>query len=228
MSILAIGAADSSGLSGLWMYAHSAECDCRIFPVTACVIARSRDGRVKAVSATPPTIIARQIDAATEIEHPQACIVGMLARHQAVHRVAERIQRREICNIVLAPVLGREDGRDLMTAQGIKQTRRQLVPLADIIVGDAQTLQSLANSERGVAAAAQALRDNGAKSVIALWQQADKFVCRVFAGQTAQFSLGPGSQMDQTLIDRLAVASALSLTEGKSLTERLSQWSAGC
>ncbi len=138
-AVLAIGAADSSGAHGITVYSRvTGEYGLQCLPVTACVVARGGENLVRVVNAVPPSIIARQIDAAWDFR-PGACVVGMLARHQSVDIVDERISRRELRNVVLAPELGISRGRALMTARGMKQTARRLLRKGLIVVCDEET-----------------------------------------------------------------------------------------
>lgn len=213
MAILAVGASDASGMSGLSVYVRAAEKGAPVHPVAACVVARGAGERIRAVCAVPPRIIARQIDACVEIARPGAAIAGMLARHQAVEVVAERISRREIHNVVLVPVLGREDGRDLLTAQGIKRTRSRLVPLAEVVIGEAKTLAALAGMQ-GAVKSSEALRALGARSVILLERRGTEALCRVFGEARSEFSFSVGDAPASALADMAGSAVAVALSEG--------------
>ncbi len=136
--IAAVGAADSSGTMGLAAASlTAADFGMTAACVTACVVARAKDGEVRAVHAVPPRIVARQMDAAAALK-PGAGVIGMLARHQTLAAVAERIRRREMRRWVLDPVTGVSAGRQLMTARGVKLLSRMLVPLCEIVCIDAR------------------------------------------------------------------------------------------
>ncbi len=168
--IAAVGAADSSGTMGLAAasltavdFGMTAAC------VTACVVARARNGEVRAVHAVPPRIVARQMDAAAALK-PGAGVIGMLARHQTLTAVAERIRRREMRRWVLDPVTGVSAGRQLMTARGVKLLSRVLVPLCEVVCIDARGADAWPGIEiggmPGAARAAEKLLGDGADWVL--------------------------------------------------------------
>ena len=171
--MIAAGAADTSGAAGLALYARvAAAAGVDLRPVTACVTARDREGRVRAVQAVAPRIIARQMDCAAQSGEVRAVFVGMLARHQAVDAVAERLRRRELGNVVLYPVLGCSGGRALMTSQGIKRTALGLVPRCRLVVCEADAAGLLGRTEvRGRESffqAANCVLERGSEAVLML------------------------------------------------------------
>ncbi len=171
--MIAAGAADTSGKAGLALYARiAAAAGVDLRPVTACVTATDGEGVVRAVQAVAPRIIARQMDCAARGERAGSMMVGMLARHQAVDTVAERIRRRELVNVVMHPVLGHSAGRALMTARGIKRTALALAPRCRMVVCDGGTAALLSHTEvRGRESffeAARAVLEKGTEAVLML------------------------------------------------------------
>lgn len=128
---------DSSASRGLALAVQvAADLGCSANCVTTCVVARSRDGEVRGVHVVPPRMVARQMDAVAQAR-PTAGVIGMLARHQVASAVAGRIARRELSGWVMDPVVGVENGRQMLTSQGARVLARALVPLCEVVCIDA-------------------------------------------------------------------------------------------
>lgn len=171
-TVLAIGHMDTGGRQGLCAYAEGVSAaGAVLLPVTACVTARDRRGELTGVGVLPPSVVARQMDAAAT-HHPEAVVVGMLGRHQTASRVVERIRRRELKRVVLCPRLAMENGRQLMTSKGTQVVAGVLGGLADLVICSAPELEILAGrAVRSRAEAEEAARDlvsRGASAVLML------------------------------------------------------------
>jgi len=131
--VLTIAGSDPSGGAGV-------QADLRVFERLGCygmtvvtaVTAQNTVG-VQKVHKVPPRIIAAQIDSVTRDIGVDACKIGMLYAEQAVDTVAERIDRREIPNVVLDPVIAAKDGTRLLSTKGIVRMKRRLIPRCLIV-----------------------------------------------------------------------------------------------
>ena len=136
--------------------------------VTA-VTAQNTQG-VQKIHKVPPRIIAAQIDSVARDIGMDACKIGMLYDPTAVDTVAERIERREIPNVVLDPVIAAKDGTLLLAVKGIKRMKRVLIPKALVVTPNAEEAGILSGipvrSMDDVKQAARAIYDLGCKYVL--------------------------------------------------------------
>ncbi len=136
--VLTIAGSDPSAGAGI-------QADLKVFErlgvygltVVTAVTAQNTLG-VQKVHKVPPRLIAAQIDSITRDIGVDACKIGMLYTPQAVDAVAERVQRREIPNVVLDPVIAAKDSTRLLSDKGIDRLRRRLIPLALVVTPNAQ------------------------------------------------------------------------------------------
>lgn len=144
---LTIAGSDSSGGAGI-------QVDLRIFAdigvyglsaVTAVTAQNSRG--VQKINKVPPRIVAAQIDSVTRDIGVDACKIGMLYAHQVVDRVAERIARCEIPNVVLDPVIFAKEGTRLLLAQGVQRMRRNLISRSTLVTPNLTEAGELAKRE---------------------------------------------------------------------------------
>lgn len=98
---------------------------------------------VHRICKTPPRIVAAQIDAATRDFNVAACKVGMLYSPQIVDLVAERIDRREIPNVVLDPVMLAKNGEELLRPAAVKRMKRHLIPKVTLVTPNADEAEAL-------------------------------------------------------------------------------------
>lgn len=117
-----------------------------------------------------PRIVAAQIDAVARDFDVAACKIGMLYSPQMVGLVAERIDRREIPNVVLDPVIKAKNGEELLTEPAIKRLKRWLIPKVTLITPNADEARVLTgitvNDLTTAREAAEALVGMGAKSAL--------------------------------------------------------------
>lgn len=169
--VLVTGALDSHPAKGLLGCCRTLETlGLEAVPVTTAILARDIKDRLWGVHVTPPRFVAKQLDAAVRSSSPDACIVSMLARHTTVAQVAERLKRREIGRVVLAPVMGHQNGRTLLTATGVKWTLGLLVPGSSLVILQAKDAgemlgSAVGNLEQARRAAAE-LVSRGAKAAL--------------------------------------------------------------
>ena len=122
------------------------------------------------INKLPTSIINAQIDVLTKDFEISACKIGMLYSPVIVSLVAERIERRNIKNVVLDPVMKAKDGRTLLTLPAVKRLKKYLMPKSYLItpnIAEAEYLTKLEIKNIDSAKdAAKALFDMGAKNVL--------------------------------------------------------------
>ncbi|MEI6913792.1 MAG: bifunctional hydroxymethylpyrimidine kinase/phosphomethylpyrimidine kinase [Armatimonadota bacterium] len=223
MALLAIGANDCSGLTGLTQYCRvGARLGVHVSPIAACLIATGiRSDEVHGVVAVPPSMIAKQIDVCADRANPsaQACVIGMLARHQAVDKVIERIKRREIVRVVFHPVFGVSGTRPLMTGPGVKLARKFLTPLCEMIVGSPANIGELAgmpvHNAREIDRAVAELIVIGAKNVLVLGVPLQSGREDVYYGNgQKRYEHADGATLARGECDTMAAAVAAKLMSG--------------
>jgi hydroxymethylpyrimidine/phosphomethylpyrimidine kinase len=168
--VLTIAGSDSSSGAGI-------QADLKVFAelgvyglcaVTAVTAQNSRG--VQKINKVPPRIIAGQIDAVARDIGLDACKIGMLYTHQVVSLVAERLDRREIPNVVLDPVIFAKNGARLLLARGAERMKRQLIPRCTLVAPNLAEAAILAGREVADLAAARdaarAIHDFGARYVL--------------------------------------------------------------
>ena len=98
---------------------------------------------VHRICKAPPNIVAAQIDAVTRDFEVTACKIGMLYSPQIVDRVAERISRREIPNVVLDPVMWAKNGEELLRPAAVKRMKRHLIANVTLVTPNADEAEAL-------------------------------------------------------------------------------------
>jgi hydroxymethylpyrimidine/phosphomethylpyrimidine kinase len=126
---------------------------------------------VQKINPVPPRIVAAQIDSVVRDIGVNACKVGMLFTPTTVNAVARRIERREIPNVVLDPMIAAKDGTPLLSSTGIKRIKRWLLPKALIVtpnVPEAEILSGIRiRTLDDLKDAATAIHDGGCRFVLA-------------------------------------------------------------
>ena len=103
---------------------------------------------VVAVEPFSPDFVARQIDAVFSDLAPAAVKIGMLYGAAHVRAVAAGLRRHRARNVVLDPVLASTGGFSLLTEEGLRALRRELLPLTDLVTpnrGEAARLAGMAS-----------------------------------------------------------------------------------
>ena len=169
--VLTIAGSDSSAGAGIQL-------DLKVFErlgvygmtVVTAVTAQNTLG-VQKVEKVAPRIIAAQIDSVARDIGVDACKIGMLYHETAVDAVAERIDRREIPNVVLDPVIMAKDGTRLLSAKGVDRMKRRLIPRSLVVTPNAMEAGILAKmpvtSLDDLREAAAAIRGFGCRYVLA-------------------------------------------------------------
>ncbi|WP_419204004.1 bifunctional hydroxymethylpyrimidine kinase/phosphomethylpyrimidine kinase [Bordetella trematum] len=115
--------ADLKTFSALGVYGMSA--------ITA-VVAQNTQG-VRSFVPLDPAFVADQIDAVFDDVRVDAVKIGMVANAAIGNAIAERLEQRARCPIVLDPVMVAKSGDRLLLPDAVAVLRDRLVPLATLI-----------------------------------------------------------------------------------------------
>lgn len=125
---------------------------------------------VQAIHPVPPDTIAAQIRSVADDLPPRAVKSGMLATAEIVHTVADAIRGHRLGNYVLDPVMVATSGDTLLEPDAVAAVHDALLPLATIATPnwpEAVLLTGVTEATpRGMAAAARAIVDAGAKAAL--------------------------------------------------------------
>lgn len=169
-TVLTIAGSDSGGgagiqadiktISALGCYAASA--------ITAITVQNTLG--VQAVHPVPLDILRGQIDAVLSDIGADAIKIGMLHSSEVVNLVAEMIEKYQIRNIVLDPVMVSTSGHRLIEEDAVEVIKTRLMPLARVITPNVPEAEILAGckiaGEDEFEAIARRLSDNGNVSVL--------------------------------------------------------------
>jgi hydroxymethylpyrimidine/phosphomethylpyrimidine kinase len=170
-TVVSIAGSDSGGGAGiqadlLTLAAHG------VWGATVVVAGTAQNTRgVESVEAFTPRFVARQIDAVFSDFAPAAVKIGMLYGAAHVRAVAAGLRRHRAKNVVLDPVLASTGGFSLLTEEGLRALRRDLLPLCDLVTpnrGEAERLAGLttARTEEDLEVAARKIVDLGCRAVL--------------------------------------------------------------
>lgn len=167
---LTIAGSDSGGGAGI-------QADLRTFAfhkvhgtsALTCVTAQNTLG-VNRVDALPAAAVVAQIEAVVQDIGVQATKAGMLLNQEIIATVAEQVQRLQLKNLVVDPVMVSRTGAQLIDDSAIATLRDRLIPLAAIVTPnryEAQLLSGLTlNTLEDMQAAAQKIYQLGAQAVL--------------------------------------------------------------
>jgi hydroxymethylpyrimidine/phosphomethylpyrimidine kinase len=166
-----IAGSDSSGGAGI-------QADLKTFSalgvygasVVTALTAQNTKG-VIGIHDVPPEFIAAQIDAVFSDLDVRAVKIGMLSQPAAIEAVIAGLDRWQVKNVVLDPVMVATSGDRLIEPRAIEVLKRVLIPRALVItpnLPEAAALldEPLATSEDAMLAQAGRLRDRGAQAVL--------------------------------------------------------------
>ncbi len=152
--------ADIKAISAMGCYAASA--------LTAVTVQNTLG--VEAVHPIPLDILRGQIDAVLSDIGADAVKIGMLHSSQVVEVVAEALQRHNITNIVLDPVMVSTSGHRLIEESAIQTLQSRLLPLARVITPNIPEAEILSGekiaSNKELPAIARRLSCGGRVSVL--------------------------------------------------------------
>jgi hydroxymethylpyrimidine/phosphomethylpyrimidine kinase len=137
------------------------------------VVAGTAQNTRGVVSAEPftPRFVTQQIDAVFPDFAPAAVKIGMLYGAPHVRVVAAGLRRHRAKNVVLDPVLASTGGFSLLTPEGLRVLRRDLLPLCALVTPNRSEAARLAGmtsveTEDELALAARRIADLGARAVL--------------------------------------------------------------
>lgn len=165
--VLSIAGSDSSGGAGVAVdlrtfAAFGVHGLCAITAVTA-----QTQHRVRAIHPVPAAQLEQQLRTACDEFEIVAVKIGMLATAANVHTVAAVLAREHVRHVVLDPVLAASSGGALLSAQGLRCLREELLPRTTLLTPNLPEAQRLLGRKvSDPARAAQALRELGAAAVL--------------------------------------------------------------
>jgi hydroxymethylpyrimidine/phosphomethylpyrimidine kinase len=98
---------------------------------------------VTAIRVLPAKLLLAQLDALHADFHIAAVKIGMLGNAANIRSVARWLHAHRLRNIVLDPVLISSSGHPLLSAQGLNELRRGLLPLADVVTPNLPEAEAL-------------------------------------------------------------------------------------
>lgn len=168
--ILSIAGSDSGGGAGI-------QADLKTFAALGCfgmtaitaLTAQNTMG-VLSVHGIPPAMLRDQIDSVVEDIGAHSVKIGMLNTPEIVLTVAQAIDRHELQNIVLDPVMVATSGAVLIDRPAIVMLVRELFPRALLVTPNLDEASLLVgrplNSESDMEAAASEMLNRGANAVL--------------------------------------------------------------
>lgn len=168
--VLTIAGSDSGGGAGIQadIKAISANGCFAASAITAVTVQNTLG--VEAVHPIPIDILRGQIDAVLSDIGADAIKIGMLHSAEVVDVVAEMIQKYNLSNVVLDPVMVSTSGHRLIEESAIEHLRKVLIPLARVITPNLPEAEILAgvkiNSAEEFPAVARQLSQGGKVSVL--------------------------------------------------------------
>jgi hydroxymethylpyrimidine/phosphomethylpyrimidine kinase len=130
---LTIAGSDSGGGAGI-------QADLKTFAALGChgasaivaVTAQNTRG-VAAYEEISLDLIRQQIDVVVDDLEPQAVKTGMLASPAIIEVVAQAVERHNLTNLVVDPVMVAKGGHRLLQAEAVETLRNRLLPLAAVL-----------------------------------------------------------------------------------------------
>lgn len=181
---------------------------------------------VKAVHITPAATLRAQLDALAEDLQIAAVKIGMLGNRANAVAVAEFLDRTNVPNVVLDPVVQpTSGGPDLLDASGVKYLAEELMRRASVITPNIAEAALLSGVEikdlNGMEAAAHKLVERGARAVVVKGGHMDKAVDLLFDGSEDLALGGDHVRTEHTHGSGCTFASAIAaqLALGRGLRE---------
>ena len=142
---------------------------------------------VKSVHDTPASELRAQLDTLLEDIKISAIKIGMLGHRGNAVVVAEFLDRANVANVVLDPVMKSTAGdADLIDASGIKYLSEELLKRATVVtpnIAEAEVLSGLAIKDpAGMEAAARKIVERGARAVVVKGGHMEKAIDILFDG----------------------------------------------
>ena len=181
---------------------------------------------VKAAHVTPAPTLRAQLDTLAEDLQIAAVKIGMLGSRANAAAVAEFLDRTNLPNVVLDPVVQpTSGGPDLLDAAGVKYLADELMKRASVITPNVPEAVLLSGIEikdlAGMEAAARKLVERGARAVVVKGGHMDKAVDLLFDGSEAMTLGGDHVRTEHTHGSGCTFASAIAaqLALGRGLHE---------
>jgi hydroxymethylpyrimidine/phosphomethylpyrimidine kinase len=149
VTVVSIGGSDSGGGAGiqgdlLTLAAHG------VHAATVVVAGTAQNTRgVTAVEPFSPGFVGAQIDAVFSDLEPAAVKVGLLFGPGQVRAVAAGLRRHGARNVVLDPVLASSGGVSLLSPEGVRALKRDLLPLCGLVTPNLPEAAALAGAPVG-------------------------------------------------------------------------------
>lgn len=125
---------------------------------------------VKRVQAVTGKLVAETLEELVFDVALSAVRIGMLGSAEVAEAVAQFLERTQLRNVVLDPVLKSSSGSDLLDQRGIEVVRTKLIQLADVVtpnMDEAAVLTGIkVESLYGMKKAAAKLHEMGARAVV--------------------------------------------------------------
>ena len=170
LRLLSIAGSDSGGGAGV-------QADLKTFAALGCfgmtaitaLTAQNTTG-VRAIHAVPLAMLVAQIDAVVEDIGVDAVKIGMLHSAPTIQTVAAAVDRHQLRQVVLDPVMVATSGAALIDPSAITALVRLMFPLALLVTPNLDEAALLVgrplHTEADMASAAQQLLDMGARAVL--------------------------------------------------------------
>jgi hydroxymethylpyrimidine/phosphomethylpyrimidine kinase len=147
VSAVTIAGSDSGGGAGiqadlLTFAAHG------VYGATVIVAGTAQNTRgIASVAPFPARFVAEQLEAVLSDLAPRAVKIGMLYDAARVRAVASGVRRHRPPNVVVDPVFRASSGAALLSPAGVRELRRTLLPLADLVTPNLEEAALLAGME---------------------------------------------------------------------------------
>lgn len=143
---------------------------CGVYGTTAIVATTAQNTvGVNAIFPFPPQVVVDQIEAIVEDIGPDAVKTGMLFNAGIISAVAEAVERLNLPNLVVDPVMVAESGAVLLEPDAVETYKGELFPLATAITPNVNEAFALLGEERDedhIEDCAVTLHSLGPKAVI--------------------------------------------------------------
>lgn len=131
--VLAIAGSDSGGGAGIQADIKTiSACGCYAATAITAVTVQNTVG-VVAVEAITPQTLAAQIDAVLSDIGANAIKIGMLHSSETILHVKSELEKAQVRNIVLDPVMVATSGHRLIEEEAIDTLKKELIPMARVI-----------------------------------------------------------------------------------------------
>jgi hydroxymethylpyrimidine/phosphomethylpyrimidine kinase len=169
-SVLTIAGSDSGGCAGIQadLETIAAFGLHGLSVITAVTAQNSR--RVESIHPVPAREVAAQLDTVFDDFDIAAVKVGMVGRPAAIEVIGAALRAHRPRPTVIDPVLVSTSGTALLSARALKQARRQLFPLADLLTPNVPEAEALLGRpirrDADLVPAARDLLEDGARAVL--------------------------------------------------------------